>query len=204
MSLAESSDIAATKPWFSASAAPSRSLTTHSGATVQVVDAEDGERIEVRDKTNSVLLSVDPATGRVTISSQRGNLALAAPGGDIELHAQGAVRFRGDKEVAIDAGESLQISSKRAAIALCDASYSGTRLRTKITDVKNVVERLETVTDRLFEKAKAAYRQVEELSQLRAGRVRTLVKGSYFVRGETASLEARDDVRIDGNHIHLG
>jgi hypothetical protein len=206
MSTAESLDVAHTKPWFISheSKPAERTLSTREGATVAVVDAEDGERIQIRDKTNSMLLSIDPATGLVTISSERGNLALAAPGGDIELHARGALRFRGEKDVAIDAGESLQISSKRAAIALTDATYAGTRLRTKVSDVKNVVERLETVTERLFEKAKAAYRQVEELSQLRAGRVRTLVRGSYLVRGETTSIEARDDVKIDGKHIHLG
>lgn len=204
MSTVESLDVARNQPWFAATKPAERSLATCDGATVSIVEGEGGEQIQIRDKTNSVLLQVDPATGLVTISSARGNLALAAPGGDIELHARGALRFRGEKDVAIDAGESLQLSSKRAAIALADATYVGARLRTKIGDVKNVVERLETVTERLFEKAKAAYRQVEDLSQLRAGRVRTLVRGSWLVRGETTSLDARDDVKIDGKHIHLG
>jgi hypothetical protein len=42
------------------------------------------------------------------------------------------------------------------------------------------------------------------LSQLRAGRARAIVDGSYVVRSGHASIESRAETKIDGSEILLG
>jgi hypothetical protein len=45
---------------------------------------------------------------------------------------------------------------------------------------------------------------VKDLAQQRAGRVRTLVDGSYHVKSRTTLLSAEEDVKVQGERIHLG
>ena len=64
--------------------------------------------------------------------------------------------------------------------------------------------RLHSLVDRSVERVRNAFRTVEKLYQVKAGRMRTVVEDSYSVRGGHASLKADKDVRIDGAKIHLG
>jgi hypothetical protein len=64
--------------------------------------------------------------------------------------------------------------------------------------------RLETHADTVVAQAKNVYLSVEELSQLQAGRTRTLVKGSCHLQARDAFLNAEEDFKIDGKQIHLG
>lgn len=58
--------------------------------------------------------------------------------------------------------------------------------------------------DSLIERVGNAYRYVKELHQLKAGRVRSLVRGAIQLKGERMSLLAREDVHVDGQRINLG
>jgi Protein of unknown function (DUF3540) len=64
--------------------------------------------------------------------------------------------------------------------------------------------RVETQADTVTAKAKNVYQSVEELSQLQAGRTRTLVEGSCHLQARDAFLNAGEDFKIDGKQIHLG
>ena len=64
--------------------------------------------------------------------------------------------------------------------------------------------RLETQAETVTAKAKNVYQSVEELSQLQAGRTRTLVEGSCHLQARDAFLNAGEDFKIDGKQIHLG
>jgi hypothetical protein len=197
-------------------------LETRSGASVAVTQVDGGERIEVRDADARLLVELDPATGRMQVSAPAGDLAFAAPHGDLELSAGGAVRVRGGKEVALEtSGERgasfvlgsavsrlssrvFQLVAKKADLGVDDATYTGAGLRATLHEATLRVNRLETVAERLFERAKSVFRQVDDLHQLRAGRARTLVDEGYFLRTKHASIEAEDEVKIDGKQIQLG
>jgi hypothetical protein len=67
-----------------------------------------------------------------------------------------------------------------------------------------VAPRLETHAETVVAKAVNVYETVEELSQLQAGRTRTLVKGSCHLKARAAFLKAEQDFKVDGEQIHLG
>jgi hypothetical protein len=200
-------------------AAPERSLTTRSGASVAVTSAGGLERIEVRDPEDRLLFAYQPETGQGTLSMPKGNLALHAPEGDIELVSGGSVRCQGGKGVALSAGTSsmtlgrtdvslssdqLKLASASAQILFAEASYHGVRFSATVEHARLIVKKLESVVVWLFERARSVFRRVEDLHQLEAGRTRTVVQGTHFVKGKRTVIEAEDDVKLDGRRIHLG
>lgn len=200
-------------------AAPAR-VATRGGASAAVADEGGEERIEVRDADARLLFEYRPEIGRGVLSMPKGDLALHAPGGDIELVSGGSIRARSGDAVSLSAGASsidlgreggaeisardLKIASRRADVLFGEATYRGERIEAAVEQVKTVTRKLETVAGWVFERAKSVFRKVEELDQLEAGRTRTLVEGTCSVRAGSAVIEADHDVKIDGSSIHLG
>jgi hypothetical protein len=163
-----------------------RSLVAACGASVTIAERGGRERIEVRDAQQRLVFELDPVSGRTVLSVPAGDLSIAAAG-DVDIRAGGTVRCRG-AEVALEAG----------------AGHTASRLSLRAGLAELVASRVETVADRLFEKARSAFRQVEDLHQLRAGRSRTVVAAGFHVKSGHTSIESDDEVRIDGKAIHLG
>ena len=60
------------------------------------------------------------------------------------------------------------------------------------------------MAESMIEKARNVYRTVEQLSQLKAGRVRTLVASTFFFRTRKAFIHSEEDYKIKAEKIHLG
>ena len=98
----------------------------------------------------------------------------------------------------------FSLETGKAELNIADANYQGVRLGASIAQTKLFLGKLNTTVGRLIEKAKNVYRQVDNLNQLKAGRMRTLIKGSYHLKSESINQKADKDVRIDGDKINLG
>ncbi len=196
-----------------------RRLATAAGPSAAVIGQGGSERIEVRDAAGRPLFELDTATGRAVVMAPAGDLTLAAPPGDIELSARGSIRLRGEKSVELAAeGASLTLerdaarlsaramafAAERAELLFGEASYLGARLGAKLTEAKVAAERLETAAGTLFERAKSAFRTVDDLSQLRAGRTRTLVTDGHHLKAGHVLVDADEEVKLDGKRIQLG
>lgn len=210
--------------------ASERRVSTRSGASAEVKIDGEKERIEVRDPEGHLVLAYEPDTGRSVLSAPSGSLALHAPEGDIELVSGGAVRCRGAGGVTLEAGaassparpqerrpslalgkegarlaaRTLTIAGERADLLLADARYHGVRLSATVEQAKVVMERLESAAVQVVSRAKRFFRHAEDLDQLTAGRSRTVVEGAYTVQGGHASIQAKDEVKIDGKRVYLG
>lgn len=181
--------------------APVQRLDTQAGASVTRVVDRDGERLIVRDASDRMIVEIDASTGRTVVHAQ-GALSFSAPKGDLELSSGGAVRVRGQRiELA---SERLDVGAEKARLALGDLAYAGTKLLAKLDDVRVHATRIESTAVRLFQKAKSVFKTIEDLEQTRAGRVRTIASGALYMKGETTTMEADGDVRVDGATIHLG
>ncbi len=55
-----------------------------------------------------------------------------------------------------------------------------------------------------MERARNVYRSVKELTQLRTGRLRTLVEGTSWMLAGRVAHRATTDYKIDAEKIHLG
>ena len=164
-----------------------RRLVSRAGATVTIAKRDGVERIEVRDAQARLVFELDPATGRTVVSVPAGDLAIAAAG-NVDIVAGGTLRCRGAERVAFEAGAG----ERRARFVLSAAL------------AELVASRIETVADRIFQRARSVFRQVEDLDQLRAGRSRAVVKDGFYVESGHTSIESAEEVKIDGKTIHLG
>ncbi len=199
-----------------------RSISGVNGASVAIRVVADGELLEVRDARSRLLFQYDPESGKTEVWAPDGDLAFRASG-NVEFVAGQSVTLRGSEAVALEAGEGntrsmlrlgklsteLRTSALRLAADTTDAvvreaSLKLERLRSIVADATLTVTRLETTADRVFERAKNVFRTVEGVHQLIAGRSRTLLEGGFELRAGHASIDARDDVKIDGKSIHLG
>ena len=154
------------------------SIQTQSG-TYATINSE--EKIQVYSQRQELLFEYDAVKQTAKVNVVRGNLELCAETGDIKLNAGQTVQIQ---------GHAIDLTSKR--------------LNAKVGYARLVFDRLETFADTLVEQAKNVYRTVAELTQLRTGRLRTLVDETYQCKANKVFMKSEDDFKIKGEKIHLG
>lgn len=194
-----------------------------------VLEADDGASarleegaIAVRDREGRLLFTHDPEGGESVVHAPHGNLRFVAPGeialeagrvavkgGDVELSGRRVAMRGADAHVTADRrgveleGRQLVASAKKARLALLDTVFAAEKVSTAVGKARHVAGVLETRADRLVERAKNVYRDVEELSQTRAGRLRQIATGTMHLFGKRTLMKADEDVSIKGEQIKL-
>lgn len=107
------------------------------------------------------------------------------------LSRRGRNRFSVPGDLELEAGGTLRLSG-------------GVALELRSADVRVRADRFEVVARNAYERVIRSYRWVREAAQLSAGRVRTLVAGASTLRARRIVEHAEEDVKIDGDQIHLG
>lgn len=176
-------------------ASDAKAIESSNGTRVAVVRRGASERIEVRDRGSRLIFELDTTTHKATLCVPDGDLSVLAPKGNIDLVAGGSVSIQ---------SKSLAIGAENAELRVKDVAFAGLRLAARIGDLTISCERIETTAARIFERAKSVFRTAEDLAQLKAGRARTVVDGSYAVRSGHTSIESRQETKIDGSEILLG
>jgi len=217
-----------------ATASPARQrINGPSGASAQVVSHPDWERIQVRDAARRLIFEYDPVAGNSCVATPQGDLELLAPGGDIRLRAGKGVHIHGDDRLdltsaqalnlaaSVDAGsrdsrlrldrsgttltgQRLGVTTAAGEFNIETTTYRGRTLTAAWQNAKLVLGKLETIAVRLLERSKNSYRIVENLHEIKAGRMRNLIRNAFHLQSRNASVLAKEDVRIDGNRINLG
>lgn len=205
-------------------------IVASGGASASIVERDGHEVVAVHDRAGRLLFEYDAETGRGSLVAA-GGLSLAAPGGDIDLVAGGAIRCWAAGEVAIAsrsgatlsaragergatvqvapgrvtvAGEALAAVAERGDVRIAEARYEGRALTAVLERAHTTVGKIESIAGRVIARAGDLFQEVRELHQLRAGRVRALVEDVIELRGREVSVDAREDVSIDGQRINLG
>ncbi|WP_437976056.1 DUF3540 domain-containing protein [Sorangium sp. So ce295] len=205
-------------------------IVARAGASASIVERDGHEVVAVHDRAGRLLFEYDAETGRGSLVAA-GGLSLAAPGGDIDLVAGGAIRCWAAGEVAIAsrsgatlsaragergatvqvapgrvtvAGEALAAVAERGDVRIAEARYEGRALTAVLERAHTTVGKIESIAGRVIARAGDLFQEVRELHQLRAGRVRALVEDVIELRGREVSVDAREDVSIDGQRINLG
>jgi len=56
----------------------------------------------------------------------------------------------------------------------------------------------------VIQRANDVYSKVANLSQLEAGRVRTLIESSYWMKAKRSYIRSGEEFKLDAKKIHLG
>lgn len=209
-----------------------KQLRISNGVTAEVEDNDNSENLNIRNNKGQLLVQFDSRADKCTIYAPSGNIDFAAPEGSITFQAAEDIRIEGQHKISIhsndtihliarDAGGNraqvglnsykadissafLNVTSRRGQINIKDATYSGEYFRGTIKKVRIFIDRMDSSVNTIREKAKNVYKYVEGLLQTKSGRSRTLVESSSYLKAKRIYEKAEEDVKIDGNKIHLG
>jgi hypothetical protein len=193
--------------------------------------ATDASPVAVRDRRGRLLFEYDPERERAVLHVAAGDLELFVPEGALRMRARDGVTMESDADLTLRAGRSAVIEAARgegpsARIAMQPgeltlvgsvltaaadrAELLASKVGVKAHQVESHVDRVRTVAKvldvsagRIVERAKDVYREVERLSQTRAGRLKLVAKATMHLVGENTLVKARDRMKVKGERIHL-
>jgi hypothetical protein len=157
-------------------------IVTRGGVAAEVETRGEAETLRVTDATGRVIFEHRASEGVTVISVPHGDLELRAPNGSIRLQA----------------GKRVEVRAPEADVKVGEARVTST-----IDRVRQVVGVLETRAERVIERARNVYRDAEELSQTRAGRIKIIAEKTVHVLGQHTLFKAREDVKIKGEKVYL-
>jgi hypothetical protein len=187
------------------------------------VERED-RCVRVLSERGELLFEHDAATGRSRVVVPEGDLEVGTASGGIRFRSAGEISLEGERvrvtarsaasgtAASLDlhpartriTGADVGIVAQRGEFAIGDETHVGRRFRLRSGHARLQVERLETVARTVIESARDVYRKAERLAQLTAGRVRTIVEGTFHLNARKTRMKAKKDFRVDGEKIHLG
>jgi hypothetical protein len=132
--------------------------------------------------------------GEVQLRVRRGRLAITSQEG-MDLASAGRIR-------AIS--EDLEVQAVTGAVHLQDGMLQAGRLNTRIGAIHWLAETVDGIAERITQRVKRVYRNVEEFEQVKAGRMDYLVRKLLSFRSRYTVLTAKEDVKVDGERIHIG
>ena len=208
-------------------------ISTQTGSYAQVVKHDGSEKLQVRDKQDNLIFEYDADLGRATLSALDGDLCLNAPNGEIQLFSSEGIRCSSLGPVDIDsrsevninvpcvtaspesklkltaqtatlAAPTCQIKARQANLLAEQTKVEGESLTATLSRSRLVIERMETVAGRVIQRAKDVFCRIENLQQTQAKNIRTTVSDDYYLKSNHTDIQAKDDVKINGNKIHLG
>jgi len=130
--------------------------------------------------------------GDVSVTVKNGDLGFSARKLDLKGH-----------DIALDS-KKLDLRSLCGKASINDFTFLGQVFHGNINAVKIVSKTVMSITERLIRKARESYRWIENLEQVKVGRLRYLARESLYLKGKRSSLMAETKVKIDGEKIHLG
>lgn len=210
-----------------------KSLVLKNGAKARITGNTETERLEVRSRVGELIFEHDPETGKSRVNIQSGDLEIVTQEGNIDFISAGDIRFSSQQSIELKSllgirmmttdllGSILSsvtlnfkklclqspiigITAQRGDIHVEDSSYIGKKFVGRMGHAKLIVGKIETLANDIIEKAKSVYRTVEGLTQLKTGRMRTMVDASYHLKAKKAFLKAEEDFKVKAEKIHLG
>jgi hypothetical protein len=207
------------------------SLVLQDGTSASVSEGPTGEVLSVRDSAGRLVFEHHTAAHRSVVHAT-GNLELRADEGGILLSARDAVRVHSEREVRLEsdhavrlgttpAGErpatSLELDARGTRLStphleahaetaharVEEASLTARALTTTCETARHVVDVMEVQAGRILERAENVYRDVKELAQTRAGRVRLFAETSFHLFGRRTLFKAKEDLKLKADKIHL-
>jgi hypothetical protein len=187
------------------------------GGKAEITGIPSAEKLQVFSGRGQLIFEYDPHTEKCRIDAPSGDMEFQAGDGDIVFTSSKSIRLvssasGGECRSALtldSAGISLNgpeigIAGKKGDIHIEETRYTGKSFSGRIDTVKLAVKRLETMAVTVVQKVKNLYQTVEELAQVQAGRMRTLIAATWHMKSKKMFLKAEEDVKIKGEKIYLG
>jgi hypothetical protein len=203
------------------------------GTSVTLDKTQNAEKIRVFSKQNELIFEYDSSSGKSRINIHSGDLEFVTGKGNISFISEGNIRFKGKQSIELESSNgikmtvrsfidkmqstisldrikiklgssNLKIASKRADIYIKNSKYIGSNFSATLKQIKFIAGKMESITNDIISKTKNVYNTADELIQIKAGRIRTLVKSALHIKSKNAYLKSEEDFKINAEKIHLG
>lgn len=209
-----------------------RVLARDGSSALRVADGQE-EKLQIQDPQGRLLFEYRPASGKAIVNVPEGDLQFQAPRGNIDLVSGRALRLSAGTQLQMtslgdlslnagkgrrEEGASLRLAPDGAALtakrfslraklgdlAVENCRYRGRRIDSRVSRARLVFGQVECFAERVVTRAQWLYQKIDHLHHTSAGRVRTLVEGTFDVKCRRLRLKSKEVVKIDGSQIHLG
>ena len=138
---------------------------------------------------------------------------------DVAIEVRGALRMRAGKGISLAARQSVDLAAaagctlsgktigmvaEEASVCVRKLRASGHELLSNYAKVNVIARWLGTVADTVMQQARNSVRNIEMLDKQQAGESITHVRKLFSLRAKQAMLTAEQDVKVDGERIHMG
>lgn len=169
-----------------------------------LVAPEAGDRVLCALEGDSVyVLAVLEGTTTSTRVAVPGELDIVAQGGRMSLRSPDAVNVQGGSAISMTSPK-LEMRAASGSIAIDQLMFLGKRVMAEAGKVVVAARELDTLADRVVQRAKRVFRFVEDVDQTQAGTVDIRANSLLGLRGENAIVSARVMTKVDADQIHLG
>jgi hypothetical protein len=113
------------------------------------------------------------------------------------------ISLRGSKNASLEAPE-VKLSGVYGEVRFAGFSFLASWCETRVNKAVLAAHKLDTVIDSLTERIRNSFRHIEGMEQIKARRIRTIVKERFFLKAKHATVIAEEEVSVDGKQIHIG
>ncbi|MCA9604689.1 MAG: DUF3540 domain-containing protein [Myxococcales bacterium] len=187
-----------------------------SGVALEERRDEQGQaHVELRAPDGTLLVELDPSSGTCRIRAPRIEVQAQQ---DLRLGSHQAVRIEGEQGIFMRSGDTEAVLDQerfvvRGREAVIEAERIGWKAKALSvaselveTEARRLVQRaghVETHARRLVERTRESFREVEDLAQTKAGRLRLVAEDTLRAMGRRTLLKAREDMKLRGERIYL-
>jgi hypothetical protein len=147
----------------------------------------------------------------VLVRAESGAVEIAV-NGDLRISADGgSCRIAASENVEVSSGGSVSLTSKLLNLRAVEGSVVLSSLTLLASDVlahseaaRIAAKAIDWVSERVSSNVKRSYRKVEDLDQVRAGRIDYRTEKEMCLRSESFLVGARVLAKVDAEQIHLG
>ncbi len=207
-------------------------LEIGNGAYAMVDETSESPALKLFSKRNELLIEYDPESEKTRINIDSGNLEFITQNGDIVFDSANNIQLKGQNiELSGRSGirlgvintigqlvssfslrsckarlssAKLAITAQQGELQLKETRFVSSKFLGKIENSQLIVGKLSTIANSITERAKNVYKTVEELTQLKTGRMRTLVESTFHMKAKKVFMKSEEDFKVKAEKIHLG
>ncbi|MEE9429804.1 MAG: DUF3540 domain-containing protein [Melioribacteraceae bacterium] len=208
-------------------------LKMEDGTIAKIEKELNVEKLQLKSKTGELIFEYNTQSGQRRVNIASGDLDFVTAKGNINFISEGKINFISKQSVELQSGNEIRlhttnaigeelsaislkhkkmklnssdidINSKRSKIQIDKTKYFGNQFDGRIKNVKLIVSKIESIANTVIQKAENIYSSVKGLSQLKTGRMRTIVESAYNLKGKKIFIKSEEDFKVKAEKIHLG
>ena len=132
--------------------------------------------------------------------------------GDAELMTKnGRLQIAAQKDIELTTANNInlissgfKVYSNIAEISISRLVYLGSSMFAQISKIKALATTMDSTISRLTQKLTRSYRTIEDIDQVKAGKIDYNAEKVMSIHGKYSLITAKKDIKIDGKLIHMG